>query len=351
MRPAPDSCSPGGRVSGESQNRAGRTDPERRRSRNIRIFFASDIHGSETCFYKFINASQFYKANVLIMGGDMTGKAIVPIVADGGGVHRGTFVGKNYELIDEADIQQLEKLIRINGFYPFRTTPEEVAALSSDPSLRDAKFTELMRLTLQRWVSVAEERLRGKGVQVFMTPGNDDHLEIDDVLDGSDVVTNPEGKLVLVKDAKTEREMISSGWAGPTPFDTPRECSEEELDKRLRAMAGQLRSAETAIFNLHDPPFDSRLDYAPMLDANMRVKSEGGQSRMVPVGSTSVRKLIEEYQPQLGIHGHIHESRGNVKIGRTVCVNPGSEYAEGILRGAIIDLDGGKLKNVQLVSG
>jgi Icc-related predicted phosphoesterase len=317
----------------------------------IRIFFASDIHGSERCFLKFINAGQFYKVNVLIMGGDMTGKAIVPIVATGNGRYRCTFVGKAYDIANETELADLEKLIRINGFYPFRSDPDEVARLSSDSEYRDAKFMTLMRDTLRHWISIAEERLKGKGIRVFMTPGNDDHLEIDDVLEGSDIVTNPESKLVHVADGSTDREMISSGWAGPTPFDTPRECSEEDLDARLRAMAVQLTKPATAIFNFHDPPFDSHLDYAPVLDKNMRVQSEGGQARMVPVGSPSVRRLIEEYQPQLALHGHIHESRGQVKIGQTMCINPGSEYAEGILRGALIELDKDKLKNAQLVSG
>lgn len=300
---------------------------------------------------KFINAAKFYRVNILIMGGDMTGKAIIPIVSDGAGRYRCTFVGKNYDVADEAELADLEKLIRINGFYPFRTDPDEVTRLTADAEYRDAKFMTLMRETLRRWIGIAEDRLRGQGVRVFMTPGNDDHLEIDDVLEGSDIVTNPESKLVHVSDNTTDREMISSGWAGPTPFDTPRECSEVELDARLRAMAQQLVKPETAIFNLHNPPFDSHLDYAPVLDRDMRVQSEGGQARMVPVGSTSVRRLIEQYQPQLALHGHIHESRGQVKIGKTVCINPGSEYAEGILRGALIELDKDKLKNAQLVSG
>jgi Icc-related predicted phosphoesterase len=184
-----------------------------------------------------------------------------------------------------------------------------------------------------------------------MTPGNDDHLEIDEALEGSEIVANPEGKLVHLSDDKSTREMISCGWSGPTPFDTPRECSEEELAARIESMASQLRSPETAIFNFHDPPYNSHLDLAPMLDRNLQVQTDGGQTRMVPVGSTSVRAAIERFQPQLGIHGHIHESRGQVKLNRTTCLNPGSEYGEGILRGAVIDLNGEKLKNVQLVSG
>jgi Icc-related predicted phosphoesterase len=168
------------------------------------------------------------------------------------------------------------------------------------------------------------------------------------VLAASDFVENPEGRVIELPDG---REMISCGWSGPTPFDTPRECSEEELAARIEAMARDLRSPETAVFNLHNPPYNSRLDVAPALDGNLRVQSEGGQTRMVPVGSTAVREAIEAYRPRLGVHGHIHESRGESKIGPTTCVNPGSEYGEGVLRGAIIDFKKQKLKNVQLISG
>jgi len=285
------------------------------------------------------------------MGGDMTGKAIVPLVSVGNGAYRVTFAGRTTTLQNDAEALDMEKLIRVNGFYPFRTEQAEVDDLARDEKLRDQKFLDLMRATLRRWVSIAEERLAGKNIRCFMTPGNDDHLEIDEVLEGSAIVTNPEGKLVRLTDGKTEVEMISCGWSGPTPFDTPRECSEEDLAARIESMASQLRSPETAIFNFHDPPYNSHLDLAPMLDRNLQVQTDGGQTRMVPVGSTSVRAAIERYQPQLGLHGHIHESRGQTKLGRTTCVNPGSEYGEGVLRGAVVDLNGNKLKNVQLVSG
>ncbi len=285
------------------------------------------------------------------MGGDMTGKAIVPLVAAGNGAHRVTFAGRTTTLQSEAEVQEMEKLIRVNGFYPFRCEQEEVDRLAKDAALRDRKFLDLMRATLRRWVSIAEERLAGKNVRCFMTPGNDDHLEIDEVLDGSEIVSNPEGRLVHLTDGKSDLEMISCGWSGPTPFDTPRECSEDDLAGRIEAMASQLRAPETAIFNFHDPPYNSNLDLAPMLDRNLQVQTDGGQTRMVPVGSTSVRAAIERYQPQLGLHGHIHESRGQVKLNRTTCVNPGSEYGEGVLRGAVVDLNGAKLKNVQLISG
>jgi uncharacterized protein len=314
---------------------------------SLRIFFATDIHGSEKCFMKFVNAGAFYRVDALIMGGDLTGKAIVPLVAHGGGRYACSLLGRAHEADGPAELEALEKLVRVNGFYPFRTDPHEVAALAADEELRERKFLELMRTSVERWVSIAEERLRGTRIACFMTPGNDDHLAIDDVLEGSDVVVNPEGRLLEVGD----HELVSCGWSGPTPFDTPRECSEEELGRKIEALASQLRSPETAIFNLHNPPYASKLDLAPLLDADLRVQSEGGQPRMVPVGSVAVRSAIEIYRPQLGLHGHIHESRAQAKLNGTVCINPGSEYSEGVLRGALVELKRNKVKNVQLVSG
>jgi Icc-related predicted phosphoesterase len=68
------------------------------------------------------------------------------------------------------------------------------------------------------------------------------------------------------------------------------------------------------------------------------------------VGSKAVRRAIETYQPILSLHGHIHESRGVATIGRTVCINPGSEYPDGVLRGAIVDFDRDGVKSYVLTS-
>ena len=268
-----------------------------------------------------------------------------------GGDFTCTFVGRPRTLGDEAETAALEKLIRASGFYPFRTTQDEVDSLAADPGARERKFNELVIECLRRWLELARERLATTGIRCFMSPGNDDHQDIDAVLAESDYVVNPEGRIVELEDGRYMREMISCGWSGPTPFSTPRECSEDDLAARIEAMASRLREPEQAIFNLHNPPYNSRLDIAPALDRDLRVQSEGGQPRMLPVGSTAVRSAIERYRPRLAVHGHIHESRGEVKIGPTTCINPGSEYGEGVLRGAVIDFKKDKLKNVQLISG
>ena len=103
---------------------------------------------------------------------------------------------------------------------------------------------------------------------------------------------------------------------------------------------------------MHVPPYDSGIDSAPELDENMRPKlGPGGQVMITPVGSTAVRKAIESYQPMLSLHGHVHEARGFVKIGKTLCLNPGSEYLEGILRGVLIQIDKGKVRDFIFTSG
>jgi len=105
----------------------------------------------------------------------------------------------------------------------------------------------------------------------------------------------------------------------------------------------------SAIFNIHVPPYKSGLDEAPELDKDLRPVL-AGQS-LKPVGSTALRKAIEEAKPLLGLHGHIHEGRGATRIGKTLCINPGSMYEQGTLLGAIVALGKNKIENYVLTSG
>jgi Icc-related predicted phosphoesterase len=72
---------------------------------------------------------------------------------------------------------------------------------------------------------------------------------------------------------------------------------------------------------------------------------------MAPAGSTAVREAIEELQPLVGLHGHIHEGRGETKIGRTLCLNPGSVYSEGVLNGVLLTLADGQVRDYQFTQG
>jgi len=314
----------------------------------LRLFFATDVHGSEKCFLKFLNTPQAYKVNTLILGGDITGKVIVPIAKQPDGTYTSEFLSNKYTLKSQAEVEDLEKKIRFTGYYPYRTTPEEIDVLRKDPTKMDAVFTDVMLETLRRWMSLAEERLKGKGVKVYMTGGNDDRADVEDVLKSSKYVVDPEGELVTLEDG---REMISSGWSTPTPWKTPRECTEEELAAKLNAMISKVQNMDKCVFNLHVPPFDTGLDTCPKLDENLKPVYAGSEIMTTSGGSSTVRKVIEKYQPVLTLHGHIHESRGFIKIGRTLCLNPGSEYTEGMLRGVVVELDDKGVRNYLLTVG
>jgi len=316
---------------------------------DTKLFFASDVHGSEKTFMKFVNAGNFYKANVLILGGDMTGKMLVPIVRQTDGSHKVKFLGTEYVIKTEQEIQEMEKNIRFNGAYPYRTTPDNIKELDADRNKVDELFSSLMKEEVGRWLKIAEERLRGTGIKCFITPGNDDRLDVDDAFSSNEYVVNPEGKLVSIDD---HHEMISSGYCNVTPWKAPRDIPEEELSRKIESMTSQVKNMKNCIFNFHCPPYDSTIDLAPKLDKNLKpVISPTGGTEMIPAGSRAGRVAIEKCQPLLGLHGHIHESKGFFRIGRTLCLNPGSEYSEGVLRGALITLTEDKVKSYILTRG
>lgn len=312
-----------------------------------RLFYATDVHGSEKAYLKFLNAANFYKAQVLVLGGDITGKVIVPLIKGSSG-YSAKFRGVDREAKDESQAQELEKEIRLSGYYPYRTDPDEMRQLQTDEARVHSIFVQLMLGTLQRWVQLAGERLRSSGVKMYMTGGNDDIPEIKAIIKGSEYLVDPEERVVEI-DGK--HEMISLGWSNPTPWNTPRECSEEDLWGKIESMASQVKNIRNCIFNLHVPPIDSIISECQKLDKDLKPVFVGGEPEMISGGSLSVRKAIEEHQPLLGLHGHIHEARGTVKIGRTLCINPGSESSEGILRGAIVNVENGSVKSYLLTQG
>src|ERR687883_2022579 len=317
------------------------------REPETRVFFATDIHGSETCWRKFLNAGKHYEADIMILGGDMTGKALVPIVEESSGRWRASLLENRYDFESEEEVKEFEDAVRRRGYYPFRTDPDEMAELESDENLRNELFYTEMLGTIERWMQMADERLEGTGIRCFVSPGNDDQFEVDEIIAGAERVELAEGEVVEFGDY----QMVSTGWSNRTPWDTYREEDEDALGERLRKMIAQLTAPpERTIYNFHCPPYGSGLDDAPELTEDLRPK-HGGRS-IVPVGSTAVREAIEEGQPALSLHGHIHEARANTRIGRTLCINPGSSYEQGQLLGAVVDLDGkSKVKRFVLTSG
>ena len=318
-------------------------------SGQTRIFFCADIHGSERCFRKWLNAARSYRADALIFGGDLAGKILQPIVNLGNGRHETEMYGQLLTGESASELENITARIRNAGRYEVIVTPEEKRALDDSPDLVHETFIRVARASATRWLELADERLREVGIPAFMMLGNDDFIEMQGVFDGSDRVTNPEDRVVELPGGY---QMISLGYSNPTPWSSPRELSEPDLATRLEAMAVQLQEPGRSIFNFHVPPQGTHLDQAALLDESLKPITSGGHVQTGNVGSTSVRGLIEHYQPMLSLHGHIHESPGMSKIGRTVAINPGSEYVDGILKGAIVTLDPKKgVRGWQLVQG
>jgi Icc-related predicted phosphoesterase len=313
----------------------------------MRLFFATDVHGSETCWRKFLNSGKHYDADVIVLGGDMTGKALVPVVHDGDGRWHATLLENRHDLNGEDEVVSFEQAVSRRGYYPFRTTPEEVHELSQDEGRATELFHELMLKRVEEWINLADERIAGTGLRCFVCPGNDDQFEVDEIIARARHVEPCEGRVVEMGGF----QMASTGWANRTPWNTYREEDEEDLAARIEKVVSDVTTPpERTIFSFHCPPYGSGLDEAPKLTEDMRLEHAGRAP--VPTGSTAVREAIERHQPTLSLHGHIHEGRGNTRIGRTLCINPGSSYEQGELLGAVVDLEGGKkVKRFVLTSG
>ncbi len=312
----------------------------------MKLFFATDVHGSEICWKKFIGAAKFYEVDVLILGGDMTGKAIVPLIAAGAGKHKVTLLDQEYILETKEDLDKMIATIQNRGYYPYVTDPDEVAAIASASGRADELFLQEALKTMHRWMDYADTKLAGTPIRVFVCPGNDDMFEIDDVVRQSKRVELVEGKVIQLDD---HHEMINAGWSTPTPWKTHREESEDQLRQRIQVMIDKLKDVKNSVFNLHDPPYGSGLDEAPELTEDLR-PAYAGRS-LIPVGSHAVLDLIEKYNPLLGLFGHIHEGKGTRKYRNTLCINPGSMYEQGMRHGAVVELKPNKVGNYLLTTG
>jgi Icc-related predicted phosphoesterase len=298
-----------------------------------RVYYASDIHGSEVLWRKFLNAAGAYRAEVLIMGGDVTGKVVVPLVEHPDGFHVELFGERHVVAAD--DLEETEHRIRANGMYPHRMNAGEVARVADlSEAEREAWFADVMRVTFDGWLALADERLEPE-TRCFVMPGNDDPAGVDEAIEDAVKVEACDGRVVELGEGRT---MVSLGYANRTPFDSPRELDESELYARVSALAEQVEDRSRCVFNLHVPPYDSTLDTAAALTEDLEVIMSGSAPKMIPVGSTAVRELIERYQPLLALHGHVHESAGATRIGETLCINPGSDYHTGRISGCLLQL-------------
>lgn len=317
-----------------------------KKDKPTKFLFATDIHGSEKCWQKLVNSGAFFEVDTIILGGDMTGKGIQAIVEEKPGIWQTNFLGEKVEANGESELTKLEQRVRTSGFYPYPMVQDVFTEFTKSEELQDKIFQELMVKTIQGWLDFAETKLKGTGRRIIVTAGNDDPMFINELFRESSVVLMAERQVIHVDD---HHEMINEGFSNPTPWHTHREMDEDSLYEVIKQQAELVKDMKSAIFNLHVPPHNSRLDDAPLLNEKL-VPVDGGRT-YGPVGSKAVRKAIETYQPLLGLHGHVHEAKGFAYIGRTLCLNPGSTYTEGVLSGYLVILDKGSVRGFQPVQG
>lgn len=310
----------------------------------LKLYVASDLHGSTACFAKMLKAREWYGADATLIAGDLTGKMVVPVVADGDG-YVSRFHGLEHRLTRD-EVGAHEREIDAAGLYAYRTTPDEVDELEREPARVDQIFHRLVLERVERWMEIGDARLTESGHRCYLVPGNDDYPEIDALLRQGESIRFVDG---VVDHIDEDHEIVGLGVSNLTPWNAPRDIPEPEIAARLDALVQQVEHPERAVFMIHVPPKDSSIDLAAELDDELRPKGIGG--RMVGVGSSAVREVLERVQPLLSVHGHIHESPGIARVGRTTCVNPGSEYSQGILRGALVNLTSDKVAGHLFVSG
>jgi hypothetical protein len=270
----------------------------------------------------------------------------VPIIELGGGKYRTVLLEQEFLSNSEEEVQEMIKKVKSRGYYPYRLSPDELSELNKTPDKVHDLFLQEALKTAQEWMDFAKTKLAGSGIRVYAAPGNDDQFEVDAIVRNSGIVNLAEGEVV---ELDKHHELISSGWSNRTPWHTYREEDEDQLAVRYEKMISRLKNPKNAVFNIHVPPHASNLDEAPELDENLRPKFAG--QALKAVGSTALRKAIEKSQPLLTLHGHIHEGRGSSRIGRTLCINPGSMYEQGVLQGALVKLGKDKIDSYVLTQG
>ncbi len=153
-------------------------------------------------------------------------------------------------------------------------------------------------------------------VPVVAIPGNCDPEDIHGKIENSRAI-NIHCRGVIIKDIG----ICGFGGSNPTPFNTPLEFEEVQIYDQASKVVEGISKEKTTLFVTHTPPYGTKADKLP----------SGGHA-----GSTSIRKIIEEYQPTVNLCGHIHESRGIDRIGKTTIANPG-ELSYGY--GCLINID------------
>jgi Icc-related predicted phosphoesterase len=283
------------------------------------------------------------------LGSGFTSKDLIPIIHQKDGTYSLDFQDNHIVLKKLEEVSNLEKLISDAGRCPVRIDQNQYDELRTDAAQLSGWTSEtldrLMAERLGMWMDFADMKLANSDIDCYVCPGDDDNFIVDEVIRESKSVSNIDGKVLKIDGGY---ELLGSGWS-ITRRKAFRGCSEEDLSIKLTEIIDKLNNPASSIFAFHCPPLSSGLDDALDLETHPNQKLCGKITK--PLGSVAVRKAIEKYQPLLGLHGHVHESRKATSIGRTLCINPGSIYEEGTLQGAVIDLDGERIRSYYMTSG
>lgn len=314
-----------------------------------RIFFSVDVHGASSVWRKWLNAAKEHNADVLMLCGDLAGKALVPLIEQPDGNAVAFYFGRDWTLETENEKQEMENRLADAGVYTVRATPDQIEEWQQDSQQVDKLIIREMEKRISQWLDLLLREIDTSKTTVIVMPGNDDDLVLDDIIKSYEdkKVIFPLGQVTTIAGYET----ISLAHTNPTPWDTPRETDERQLARMIKEEVAKLADPHKSIFNFHCPPYGTRLDLAPELDKNLRPVTIAGQISFKPVGSKAVRDSILKHKPLLGLHGHIHESYGAQKLGSTIILNPGSEYGEGILRGFVIEITDKGLEGYYKVEG
>jgi len=318
----------------------------------VRLLVVADLHGSDIVLNKTVNAAKFYGVRNIVIAGDLTGKLLVPIIKMPGEKFSLNLFGET-KVVDGSKLEEVKKQIRGSGYYYKILSEDEYASMEGDREKIKSAFLEEMKRGLDEFFAKAEERLKPLGAKLYLFPGNDDYEEVADYVQHyrTETIVPFEQSVVDFEDGY---ELAGYGYSNPTPWHTPREKPEDQIYADVKKIMEKADPKRT-ILVAHVPPIDTKIDKAPKLTSDLKPVLVGGEYQMVSVGSTAIRRIIEEYAPLIGLHGHIHESGGVDYVkngsGKTPVFNPGSDYSAGILRGLILELDKDKVKNYLFTRG
>ena len=314
----------------------------------LKLLLVSDLHGSETAYRKLANAVKYYKVDAVVFAGDLAGKVLVPVIKIGDS-YKIPLISED-KLFKGSEAEGKIKELRGSGYHVRVVTEEEYERMKSDKDYLDKVLNETLTNDIVEYLNIIDERYRQQGVKMYLIPGNDDPI---DVING--VNSRQWGSIIPFDENIVNLNshiLVGFGYSNITPWNTHRELSEEEMYERLSRLMNKLDNSEYSktILVVHAPPYGTVIDQAPMLTSDLRVVRRGGEVVLTHVGSTSVKRIIEEYKPLMGLHGHIHESGGvdAIKVNgvKIPIFNAGSEYQFGVLRGIIISIDGNKVNYI-----